>query len=76
MPRVPGFARDFHQRSLFNKDLKEKTAGCDPETSHSESYWEKRIFLLGKELLYLLSSAQEERDASTRACSLTPYDLA
>lgn len=30
---MPVFARDFHQRSLFNKDLKEKPADCNSETS-------------------------------------------
>lgn len=30
---MPGFATDFHQCSLFNKDLKEKTADYNPEIS-------------------------------------------
>lgn len=60
MSRMPVFARDFHQRSLFNKDLKEKTADCNPEISFWIFLRKRRVFILGKELLLRHSSAQEE----------------
>lgn len=60
MSRMPVFARHFHQRSLFNKDLKEKTADCNPEISFWIFLRKRRVFILGKELLPRHSSAQEE----------------